>query len=310
MNVAGAAPKAAEAECNNCGSAAHAVLYRAGEAQLNQVVRCTDCGLMYAHPRARNLDTYLHGEDVGAPLTAESPQVKHTADKLPDYRNIIGRLESMLPDKGRLVEVGSYSGCLTDLFRKAGWQVTAIEPDGRAARYARETYGVEVHQGTLDTAELPPGGADAVVMLHVIEHVDDPRQALRTVRASLREGGVFALETPSYDGLSFKLLGRRERSLSCDGHIYFYTVETLTALLRQTGFVVERVEKVGRTMSVGRLLWNLGVISKSKGLQRALDRLSKRLGLERRYLYLNLRDMVRIYARATNVAAGAAVSKS
>ena len=38
------------------------------------------------------------------------------------------------------------------------------------------------------------------------------------------------IETPRYDSLAFTVFGRRERSISCDGHIFFFTTGTLQRL--------------------------------------------------------------------------------
>jgi 2-polyprenyl-3-methyl-5-hydroxy-6-metoxy-1,4-benzoquinol methylase len=229
-------------------------------------------------------------------LTAESRQVKHTADKLADYRRLADALERLLPAKGRLIEVGSFSGVLTAHLKRAGWDAAGIEPDGRAVDYAKATYDIEVHRCTLETVVLPPASVDAIVMLHVIEHVDDPTTNVRRARELLRDGGIFVIETPTYDSLSYRILGRRERSINVDGHISFYTTKTLRDLLEMNGYSILRCEKVGRTMSIGRLLHNVGIMSKSRTLESTLKSISDRWGLENRYVYLNMRDMIRIYA--------------
>src|SRR6266436_6595742 len=134
--------------------------------------------------------------------------------------------------------------------------------------------------------------------VHVIEHLDDPARTVNHIADALRPGGIFLVETPVYDTLVYRLLGRRERSLSCDGHVYFYTARTLAALLERCGFEIVRERRVGRTMSLGRLLWNLGVMSKSKTLARLIERASAALDLARRgRLYLNAGDMLRVHAR-------------
>ena len=46
-----------------------------------------------------------------------------------------------------------------------------------------------------------------------------------------------------------------------------------------------------------RLLYNVGVVSKSDRLRGLLRRMSMRLNLNKVPLYLNLRDMERIYLR-------------
>ena len=286
------------ASCNNCGSSNHGELFSAGRAQKHRIVQCNDCGLMFASPlAASNLSAYLVPPDHVQPLHDDSAEVRRGRDKLPDYLEIEPVLTALLPARGQVIEVGAYSGLLLEHFRRAGWAVLGIEPDGRGVEYARRRFDIDVRQGTLESVTLEPGSAAAVVMLHVIEHVDDPAAALRVVARLLRPGGVFVVETPTYDSMAFRLLGRRERSLSCDGHIYFYTERTLSALLDQAGFDLLRVERVGRTMTVARLLWNVGVMSKSKWLQRTFAGFSQRAGLNHRYLHLNARDMIRIYAQ-------------
>ena len=286
------------ARCNNCGSPEHTELYAAGSAQRHRIVRCRSCGLMYASPRpSSNLSNYLVATAPVAPLHDDSPEVRRGRDKLPDYLEVEKVLSRLLPGRGMMVEVGAYSGLLLEHFRRAGWRVLGIEPDGRGVEYAQRRFGIDVRQGTLDSVRIAAGSVDAVVMLHVIEHIDDPAAAVRAVARLLRSGGVFAVETPTYDSLAYRLLGRRERSLSCDGHIYFYDQRTLAALLEQSGFELLEVERVGRTVTLKRLLWNLGVMSKSARVQRALASVSDRLGLADRRLYINARDMIRVYAR-------------
>jgi SAM-dependent methyltransferase len=284
------------AKCNNCGSLEYGIVFEAGRAQVNQIVRCGDCGLMYAFPLKRsNLSEYLNNSP--ATLTDQSGTVRHTADKMPDYRFMAGRLEEFLPRKGVLCEIGIYSGVLLDYLRSRGWSVSGIEPDGRAVTYARRVFGLDVHHGTLDTASLNPESIDAAIMLHVVEHLDDPARAVVQVHRVLKPGGIFVVETPTYDSWTFKILGRRERSLSCDGHIFFYTQETLSALLQQHGFEIVKTQLVGRTMSLARLLFNIGVIAKNSKVQDRLAALAIWLGLEKYYIYLNVKDMVRMYAR-------------
>ena len=173
-----------------------------------------------------------------------------------------------------------------------------MEPDRRAANFARSHYRLDVRATTLEDAGYDPATFDAVVMLHVIEHLDDPAGTVGTIARVLRPGGFLVVETPVYDTLMYRLFGRRERNLNCDGHIVFYTGRTLGALLERFGFEIVAERRVGRTVSLGRVLWNIGVMSKSKTVQQVIERLSAAWDLMHRgRLYLNTRDMVRIFAR-------------
>lgn len=284
------------AVCNNCGSHETRLLYRAGVAQKHQIVECANCGLMYAWPLSKsNIVNYDHDSQIALDWTDK--QVVHTGEKLPDYSPIAETLRKIDPSAKRVIEVGGYSGQLSRHFMDCGYDVTLIEPDGRAAAFAKAELGVDARKATLETADVAPESADALLMLHVIEHVDNPGATVKAVRHLLKPGGIFICETPAYDSLTYRILGKRERSLSCDGHIFFYTTETLTSLLKQNGFEIARVEKVGRTMSIERLLWNVGVMSKSATIKDWMRKLGSSKLLHGRYLYLNMHDMVRVYAR-------------
>jgi SAM-dependent methyltransferase len=297
----------ADGKCNNCGAARHEVLFPPGVAQKHQIVRCLDCGLMYAHPRPTPaVASYVGAGATREPLTLETPSVIRSFHKVADYAPIGAELRALLPRGKALLEVGCHAGVLLDRFRQQGWNARGVDPDPRAADFARSHYGLDVRASTLEEAGYAPASFDAVVMLHVIEHLDDPAGTVQHIDQVLRPGGALVVETPVYDTLTYRLLGRRERSLSCDGHVYFYTARTLEALLERCGFEIVNQRRVGRTVSAGRLLWNIGVMSKNEPLQRSIDRMNAAWGLlDRGRLYYNVGDMMRVYARKTRRESGA-----
>ena len=195
------------------------------------------------------------------------------------------------------MEVGCSSGSLLQTFRNDGWRVLGVEPDKNAARYATTKLGIETINSILEHAEIPDQSVDAVVLLHVIEHVPDPVGTLKEIFRVLRPGGHLILETPRYDSLMFKLLGKRERSLSCDGHIFFFTTGTLKQACEKAGFVLERLELVGRSLTLDRLAHNVAIMSKIPALGRVLRSMSRKLLFHKVNLTINVRDMQRLCVR-------------
>jgi SAM-dependent methyltransferase len=293
--------------CNHCKVDDATVVFPAGVAQINQIVKCNRCGLMYASPRAKEPDhVEIAAYDPNYnPLAPRNTRVLKEQIQVRDYDKTRALLNRIYPQRGKLVEVGSSLGYLLDVFRKDGWDVLGVEPFYQACRYAREELGLDVKNAILETADLPDESADVVLLNHVIEHLDDPLQTLCEVNRLLKPGGHFVIETPRYDTLSFKLLGRRERSVSCGGHIYFYTTDSLKKLYEIAGFKAVKLDYVGRSLTGERLLYNVGVMSKSLKVRKALERFSNRAHLDRLKLRLNFRDMQRVCVRKVASAAPA-----
>jgi 2-polyprenyl-3-methyl-5-hydroxy-6-metoxy-1,4-benzoquinol methylase len=286
--------------CNLCGGTEYSVLFEEGMAQISRIVKCGSCGLLYANPRKREADVdlirnydanwvYEHRETTNRWRSEkESLQVR-------DYRSTKRFLAEKFPRRGTLVEIGSGLGYLLNFFKSDGWDTIGIEPNAGLCLCAQRDLGLTTIEGTLDDAKLGTGYATVVTMMHVIEHVPDPMSIFREVYRILTPGGYFVLETPRYDTLMFKILGRRERSVSCDGHIYFFTTDTLARMATKAGFGIIKTDYVGRSLTLERLFYNFGVMSKSATIERTLRKIANAMRFNRVAITLNARDMQRVY---------------
>ncbi|MGC8640248.1 MAG: class I SAM-dependent methyltransferase [Isosphaeraceae bacterium] len=281
--------------CNYCKVDDATVVFGPGVAQINQIVRCNRCGLMYSNPRTKAPDhvNLSRADPNFNPLTPGNWRILKEKIQVRDYDRTRKLLNNLRPERGKLLEVGCGLGYLLAAFRDDGWDVLGVEPYYQACRYAGAELGIEVKNAILETAEFPDESFDVVLLNHVIEHIEDPLGTLREVNRVLKPGGHFVIETPRYDTLSFKLLGRRERSINCGGHIYFFTTQTLKNLYEAAGFEQVDLRYTGRSLTMERMLWNVGVVSKSKTVQKALEVLSRKLGLSNVRLYVNFRDVQR-----------------
>ena len=162
--------------CTNCGSDNREVLFPAGVAQIHQIVRCTDCDLMYASPRlptVTNADEWdkENVEDVAQNIPH---RIEKEALQVRDHRSTKAFLAKHHPQGGKLLEVGSSFGFLLDYMKQDGWDVLGIEPDPRLAKHAREMNNIDVIAELAEDAGIEDNSMDAIIMLHVIEHVPDP----------------------------------------------------------------------------------------------------------------------------------------
>jgi SAM-dependent methyltransferase len=122
----------------------------------------------------------------------------------------------------------------------AGWRCTALDPDPRAARHARETAGVTAVCADLATAgDL--GRFDAVTFNKVLEHVPDPVSMLRRGAAHLTPGGFVYVEVP--DGERAALAGADREEFFVD-HWHVFSAASLALLAGQAGFRTLALERL------------------------------------------------------------------
>lgn len=291
--------------CNICNSDNATELFPAGKAQVHRIVSCNLCNLMYANPQTDNVSAVEKNHltstednidiDVDLELKNFTPENHQYLRKqflqLKDYAKIIDFVDK--ENKGTFMEIGSYAGVFLQEAQKRGWNVVGIEPLEIPALYS-EKIGVKVIREYFEDAYIPQESLDVIVATHVIEHVSDPSAFVEKAYTSLKPGGKLILETPTYDSLLFKLLKDRERSVRCNGHIYFFTKQTLSMLVAKFGFRILKHEKVGRTLTMDRLFYNLGVITGKKDL---FSKLSKNLQLDRFVIRIKTNDMQRVYCQ-------------
>ena len=160
--------------------------------------------------------------------------------RMEDVRYIADYLNAL--PQGRILDVGCGLGELLEQV-EAGHETHGLDQSPRSVEVCRARTRAVLRQSELAEATYPGGFFDAVVAHHVIEHVEDPVSFVAEVRRILRTGGRFVVGTPDFSCAAARRFGDRFRLLHDPTHVSLFTEDSLLRLLRDQGFVVEKVEK-------------------------------------------------------------------
>jgi 2-polyprenyl-3-methyl-5-hydroxy-6-metoxy-1,4-benzoquinol methylase len=139
-------------------------------------------------------------------------------------------------------------------------EVVGIDASLSAVTIANETYPelrIELNSAYEDLASKY-GTFDMVISLEVVEHLYDPRAFARNLYGVLRPGGTAVISTPYHGYLKnvvLALTGKMDDHFSAlwdGGHIKFWSIKTLTQILREVGLEELRFYRVGRVPPLAR----------------------------------------------------------
>jgi len=175
------------------------------ETRERDYLRCSRCGLvtrrdnvtMGGGPESGYLDDRFFEEAARDQLDGHRNGI---------YHSLLDEIEAIL-HPGRLLDVGCGCGFFLKTARSRGWDIRGIDPSRKSMEHLRRMLGNVGVEGPLET--FPEDERfDAVTMLNVLDHLEEPWKAVEKVSRLLRPGGLFLLRIPngSFHAAALRLL--------------------------------------------------------------------------------------------------------
>jgi SAM-dependent methyltransferase len=221
---------------------------------------CLGCGLVLLHPVPAQDQLPDRGEwwSLGRKRRRRFRRFKELRQRLRTALVGGGRFRLVKStrravSKGRLLEVGCGVGTL--LAQAAPfYDCVGLEPSPVAAAEARRR-GFAVIEAAFEDAAIEPASFDVVVLDSVIEHLESPTAALAKAHRVLRPGGVVAVKTPKFGGVSCRLHGAAWNGFRHGYHRFLFSGATLGRCLERAGFEVLRRPRRDMAFDDILILW-------------------------------------------------------
>lgn len=140
-------------------------------------------------------------------------------------------------DGGWLADVGGGSGAVSAM---VGWptdRLLVVEGNPQLVSSARQHLGLTAVRGSVGRLPVPDASIDVVTLLDVIEHLEDPGDALLEARRVLEPQGRLVVNVPAHGWL----WSEADNAL---GHKRRYTKAMMRSTVREAGFEVELLTHV------------------------------------------------------------------
>jgi SAM-dependent methyltransferase/RimJ/RimL family protein N-acetyltransferase len=145
------------------------------------------------------------------------------------------------PDQRTILDVGCGAGFFLLHGQRRGWNVTGLEPSAQGLEHCRGL-GVTAVEGFLDDSTANRlGRFDVVHLSEVLEHLPDPRGAVRLLTGLVNPGGLICTVVPNdYSPVqgALRTQGFKPWWIAPPHHLNYFDRRSLARLLEGAGFEI------------------------------------------------------------------------
>lgn len=246
-----------------CGSDNDVVIAETDRYGFNlKTVICKACGMLRTNPRLDKdslkefyskeyHDLYFNGETSGIPAHFKAQQANGIY--IGDF--IKAHYKGFKFNGKAVLEIGCSAGGILASFLKAGADVRGYDYNKSYLEYGKSVdKGLNLRYGGIDEIRNTGDRFDLIIMNHVLEHMHDPKEAIRLAGKLLKGNGILYLSVPSIKNAQYY----NSPTMSCLGslhiaHLYYFSRNSLASIMDdfEVIFIDDKVRGIFRR-SIGR----------------------------------------------------------
>jgi 2-polyprenyl-3-methyl-5-hydroxy-6-metoxy-1,4-benzoquinol methylase len=236
--------------CPICGSSQLKTLFSVTDFSVSKkefpLVECDDCTLRFTQdfPSANSIAPYYQFEEYISHTNSNKGIVNQLYRQvrkitLGQKKNLIQKTTGL--STGKLLDMGSGTGTFAGYMKKAGWQVTGLEPDEGARKVAYKEFGV-ILSDTSSFFELAPAQFDVITLWHVLEHVHELQRYVQQLKKLLKPKGKLIIAVPNYTAEDANHFGAHWAAYDVPRHLYHFSPSAMRLLLAKNQLSLETIK--------------------------------------------------------------------
>jgi SAM-dependent methyltransferase len=141
---------------------------------------------------------------------------------------------------GQLLDVGAGTGAFLSVMKKAGWEVSGIEPDEQARKNANRIHDISPLPADAFFT-LQPESFDAISMWHVLEHVHQLHEYIAHLKKILKKDGVLFIAVPNHTSSDAQHYDSFWAAYDVPRHLYHFSPLSMKQLMLKHGLEITRM---------------------------------------------------------------------
>jgi 2-polyprenyl-3-methyl-5-hydroxy-6-metoxy-1,4-benzoquinol methylase len=144
-------------------------------------------------------------------------------------KNKLNLINSLQPNKGKILDIGAGTGEFLSVAQQDGWQTTGVEPSDKAKQIA-------INKGVsfaATIAQLEDHSFDVITMWHVLEHVPDLNQQIKELKRLLKPTGSLIIAVPNFKSFDALHYGKFWAAYDVPIHFWHFSKTAIQKLFQK-----------------------------------------------------------------------------
>jgi len=198
-----------------------------------------DMLITHPQPSLENLGKYYESEDY----ISHTDNKRSLFEKLYHFiknialKNKLNLINSLQPQKGRILDIGAGTGDFLAVAKNDSWQTIGVEPSEKAKEIAKNK-GVSF---VAATSELENHSFDVISMWHVLEHVPDLDKQIKELKRLLKPTGTLIIAVPNFKSFDAKHYGKFWAAYDVPIHFWHFSKTAIKLLFEKEAMQLEKI---------------------------------------------------------------------
>ena len=213
-----------------------------------EIYRCPDCGFLFTqdYPDKQSIgkyydsDEYVSHDDSAKGIINGIYRVSRDV-MLFKKKRITEHATGL--KKGRILDIGCGTGYFAGKMKKAGWEVTGIEPSDKARNFGTSKFDLEIIKPD-QIPSLSDKSFDCITMWHVLEHFHDPFYYSDETDRLLKPDGTCIVALPNSDSSDAAYYKSAWAAWDVPRHLWHFNTPSFKLFSDNGGFKITGVKSL------------------------------------------------------------------
>jgi len=235
--------------CPGCGSTAINPLLTVKDHSVSKeefvIWQCGNCSLRFTQdvPDEGSIGRYYESPDYISHTNTDKGLLNKLYQRVRRYtlQHKASLIIKHTVPKGTVLDIGAGIGAFLHQMKRAGWQITGLEPDKGARLQAKTLYNLELLPASA-LYQLPAQHFDAITLWHVLEHVEQLHDYVTQLKKLLKPSGRIFIAVPNYSSLDAHVYGNYWAAYDVPRHLYHFTPKAMNVLMQKHGLKINQIK--------------------------------------------------------------------